>query len=329
MSKTFAHAHLLTFPVDETPAGGFLEALHLEIYHGRTDLLLDYRALKLSAPSELFERDGHPWEHILGEYLPRRLRFTGAKVREGKNIGASLADLPPRDSDRLLNAVLAWRGTDGQNIYLFDLRRHADDVLLLEAMGCLQEDRPGPAWKADFERNWSPPPLSPARLIPTLHRLHQRYGGDPVTIHLNGQPRHLRLFVGGMEDQSGRRPDVSAVLNLAEEASRWAVDMPPDPADRWIERGEGSKGMTIRDLAEEAGWVIDHLKKGQRVLVHCSAGMNRSSSVCCAVLILLEGLSAEAALERVREHHPWARPDPYHWLTLRWLASRHVMVSGP
>ena len=30
--------------------------------------------------------------------------------------------------------------------------------------------------------------------------------------------------------------------------------------------------------------------------------------------------AAEAALERVREHHPWARPDPYHWLALRWLA---------
>jgi hypothetical protein len=47
--------------------------------------------------------------------------------------------------------------------------------------------------------------------------------------------------------------------------------------------------------------------------------MNRSSTICCAVLILLEGLPAEKALERVREHHPWARPDGNHWLKLRWL----------
>jgi dual specificity phosphatase 12 len=67
--------------------------------------------------------------------------------------------------------------------------------------------------------------------------------------------------------------------------------------------------------------VIEHLKNKQRVLVHCVAGMNRSTTICCAVLILLEGLSAEAALERVREHHPWARPDSHHWLMLRWLAS--------
>jgi hypothetical protein len=48
--------------------------------------------------------------------------------------------------------------------------------------------------------------------------------------------------------------------------------------------------------------------------------MNRSATICSAVLILLEGLSAEAALERVREQHPWARPDPHHWLALRLLA---------
>lgn len=79
--------------------------------------------------------------------------------------------------------------------------------------------------------------------------------------------------------------------------------------------------MTVEEICEEADWVTEHLKNNQRVLVHCVAGMNRSTTVCCAVLILLEGLSAEAALERVREHHPWARPDSHHWLALRWLAA--------
>jgi hypothetical protein len=134
--------------------------------------------------------------------------------------------------------------------------------------------------------------------------------------------QYRRLFIGGLDNQSKHRPDVSVVLNLAEDASLWALDGSPHPLDRWAKKGEGSKGMTVRELAEEADWVITHLKnKRERVLVHCSAGMNRSSSVCCAVLIRLEGLSAEAALERVREHHPWARPDPRHWLALRWLAS--------
>ena len=117
-----------------------------------------------------------------------------------------------------------------------------------------------------------------------------------------------------------RRPDVQLVLNVGEEPSRWTATTPLNPADRWDNKGEGSDGMDVSEITEEARWVIERLQAGQRVLVHCAAGMNRSAAICCAVLILLEGLSAEAALERVREHHPWARPDSHHWLVVRWLA---------
>jgi hypothetical protein len=47
--------------------------------------------------------------------------------------------------------------------------------------------------------------------------------------------------------------------------------------------------------------------------------MNRSTTITCAVLMQLEGLTAEQALRRVYEHHPWAKPDSHHWLMLRWL----------
>jgi hypothetical protein len=230
-------------------------------------------------------------------------------------------NLPPQDPDRLLYAVLGWRLLDGLNTYLFDLLRQKDAEFRLSAKGCLQENRPGPVWKADFDRNWSPPPLSPPRTLPAPRHLWQRYGGDPVRIRLDGRDQNLRLFVGGLDTQSNHRPDVSTVFNLSEDASLWTVSEPAHPGDRWEQKGEGSHGMTARELAKEADWVINLLKAGERVLVHCSAGMNRSSSLCCAVLILLEGLSAEAALERVREHHPWARPDPRYWLKLRWLAT--------
>ena len=78
--------------------------------------------------------------------------------------------------------------------------------------------------------------------------------------------------------------------------------------------------MRVAEIMAESRWVIERLKAGKRVLVHCAAGMNRSATICCGVLITLEGLTAEDALERVRRHHPWARPDPFHWLNLRWLA---------
>jgi protein-tyrosine phosphatase len=97
------------------------------------------------------------------------------------------------------------------------------------------------------------------------------------------------------------------------------VNAAAHPNDRWDNKGEGSQGMSVDVIRAEAEWVIAHLKQSERVLVHCVAGMNRSATICTAVVMLLENLSAEAALARVREQHPWARPDSNHWLKLLWL----------
>jgi UDP-N-acetylmuramyl pentapeptide synthase len=124
-----------------------------------------------------------------------------------------------------------------------------------------------------------------------------------------------------VETQTRQRPpEINAVLNLGEEASIWAKSAEPNADDRWVNKGEGKEGMTIPEIRGEANWVIERLKAGKTVLVHCVAGMNRSAAICCATVMLTEGLAAEEALARVREHHPWSRPDPNHWLKLRWLA---------
>jgi protein-tyrosine phosphatase len=78
--------------------------------------------------------------------------------------------------------------------------------------------------------------------------------------------------------------------------------------------------MDAGELLDEAAWVVERLRAGRRVLVHCYAGMNRSTTVCCAALMMLEGISAEEALARVRERHPLAWPDPYHWFVLQWIS---------
>jgi hypothetical protein len=197
----------------------------------------------------------------------------------------------------------------------------AETMLMFSARSCVAEALSGPTEPVDFVRDWSPPPPLPARLVPQPRKLHQRFGGDPVTIRLGARIYHRRLFVGGVECQGDQRPNVDAVLNLGEDSSRWVKDAQLSHGDRWARKGEGCSGMSLDEIVAEAHWVIERLRAGRRVLVHCSAGFNRSVTVCCAVLILLENLSAEAALERVRQHHPWARPDTYHWPALRWLGN--------
>lgn len=326
MIRANSSARLLAFPLDQSPSGGRLDMLQPQWHGDRPELLMQFQELIPSAPPELIERNGMPVERLRGLYVPRCLRFVGARIVRGTELPASLARLPADDPDRAVTGTWQWRNPTGENYYLLGVHIAEVPSLLMTAERCISEPRDGPAQRVDLTRDWSPTPASPARRIPDPQWLHQRYGGDPIPVQLSARLYHRRLFIGGVDVQGLQRPDVHAVLNLGEEPSRWAAVCPPHPADRWADKGEGSQGMDAAEISEEALWVVERLRAGQRVLVHCSAGMNRSATICCAVLELLEGLSAEAALERVRAHHPWARPDSHHWLQLRWLA--HVQRAA-
>jgi predicted protein tyrosine phosphatase len=203
--------------------------------------------------------------------------------------------------------------------YIFKLREPvgASMNFLANEVSFEKEDGGAPF---TIERDWSPAPPMLEGVVPQYFDLYPRFGGDPVTINLDGIPQEQKLFVGGMENQPNHRPtEVNAVLNIGEQASLWVKGDTLHTNDRRVEKGEGTLGMSADEIRAEANWVVERLQKKESVLVHCVAGMNRSVTICCAALMQLEGLSAEEALQRVREHHPWAKPDSYHWLALRWL----------
>ncbi len=315
------HTRILEFPHVRSLINARLDDLREEPHGSRRDLIFDYRELRLFAPPELMALDDQPCEHLRGEYAPRRLRFHGLRWMKSTGVFIQLADVPPHADARLLEGMLSWRRPDDDEYCLVLDHADAASGLLFSARGCVQEERSGTVEPIEVTRNWSPPPLLSAGLIPKPIKLQQRYGGDPITLHLNGRAFQRRLFVGGMDYQSNQRPAVHAVLNLSEDDNRW----PLTAADRRAQKGEGPQGMDLAEIVEEAQWVVERLQAGQRVLVHCSAGFNRSVTICCAALMTLESLSAEDALRRVREHHPWARPDSHHWLRLRWMAlQRHA-----
>ncbi|NDJ75968.1 MAG: dual specificity protein phosphatase family protein [Chloroflexi bacterium] len=228
--------------------------------------------------------------------------------------------MPADHGVRSLQGVVRWRAPDGVERFLLFDSSPEPGMLLFSAAEFHAEERSGVPAPAYIKRPYASPPGLPVGPVPRPHDLYQQYGGDPVVVHLGGQTCDRCLFVGGLGEQPTPRPRVDAVLNLSEDPSAWASANDTYPADRWITKGEGRAGMSVDELVAEAEWVAKRLQKGHSVLVHCSAGFNRSVTVCCATLVLLEGLSAEAALDRVREHHPWARPDAYHWLRLCWLA---------
>jgi Dual specificity phosphatase, catalytic domain len=320
LTYTTTHARISNFPFAVSLQGARLDNLQPEIVGRRNDLLLDYHQFIPDIPSKLCVRDGRAYEQLEGKFIPRRLRFIGIEKLEISGIYENLGEVPNEHPAREIRDMLRWIQSGHKlTFYLLVHGSQEPADLRFYARKAIQEDRGDNLIPISFERNWSSPPPTRRGLIPVTKKLYERFGGDSITMHLDGHALHRRLFIGGLENQSEKRPAVDAVLNLGEQLSLWAKDKKLFVQDRWANKGEGLQGMSADEIHHEAEWVVEHLKAGQRVLVHCVAGMNRSSTVCCAALMLLEGLSAEKALERVREHHPWARPDSNHWLALRWL----------
>jgi Dual specificity phosphatase, catalytic domain len=322
MRPTRIHSRIVHHSFAASLQGALLESYGEERLGEQLHLTLNIRVLEYTALPELFERDGVIYEHVKGNYVAAQLKFLGVSGLKSGDFFTNLAGLPLNDPTRTINDMLSWRQPENRDIfYLFFMQAPKVDNLMFFASQVTYERFSHESTPVTLKRDWSSPPPMPDRLLPQPKRLHQRFGGDPITLHIGARPYHRRLFIGGLEIQKNERPKVDVVFNVGEKPSSWIKDNQIHSQDRWDNKGEGSEGMSLEVIREEAGWVIERLKKNQRVLVHCVAGMNRSSTICCAALILLEGLTAEEALERVREHHPWARPDSHHWLALRWLAS--------
>jgi Dual specificity phosphatase, catalytic domain len=292
------------------------------------EISVHLRALRPLEAPHIQVSDGRPWEIVRGELVPVRLRFLHAEWASRSGFFQDLDSLPDDHfARRLFDVVHVQAPGQRPRYWLFADISVPGHEASLYADDCLLEELDGPPRITVVRRRWTWRPPTGARAVARSSPAQRRRGGDPIAIQLGRRLYRNRLFIGGLHHQSPLRPDVDHVLNLCGEPNAWVAESGMYAGDRCESKGELSLGMAAEELLDEAGWVARHLTAGDSVLVHCFAGVNRSSTVCCATLMLLEGLTPEQALQRVRERHPEAAPDPYYWLLLRWL--QHHPEAGP
>jgi hypothetical protein len=328
MPKKPARARYFGFPHNDLLFDARLDAIREEPSdaskngqngHRGTDIVFEISAFEEDSTPQPAIIEGRPHEIAEGTYRPLALRFLRAAWVARDGAYANPAALPDDQHARRLFGVLHAREPQ-MGEFFWVMTGASEGQCVLRAHSYRIEERPGPRLPARITRRWAPPPPHPVGLVPHRPALYRRFAGDPVTVHLDGLAHRHHLFIGGLHHQRHERPAVDHVLNLCGVANNWVAASGQHSNDRLLCKGEMSAGMDARELLEEAAWVVERLRAGRRVLVHCYAGINRSATICCATLMLLEGLSADDALARIREQHPTAWPDPYHWFLLRWLS---------
>lgn len=329
MPKVFQSARIYHFPYASDLFDARIESLReVAGARGARDIVFDLKVFRPRLPAETMMIDEQPYEVVRGEYAPMRLTFHRARWLWRTGPFERFERLSPYHEARRLFGILHQRQPGIGEFYLAATENTESGMLGWHAHRCDLQPGVGEPETTEIVRRWAATPPQPSRAVPYRPSLYFRYGGDPITIHLGKRTLKHRFFIGGLHHQRSARPGVGAVLNLCGIENAWVPVAGAHPADRFVCKGEGVLGMGVAELLTEARWVEERLRNGERVLVHCFAGYNRSTTVCCAALMLLEGLTADQALERVREHHPMAWPDPYHWFILRWISDTLARERG-
>jgi hypothetical protein len=111
---------------------------------------------------------------------------------------------------------------------------------------------------------------------------------------------------------------VDAVLSLQTDEDLRELGLKPDlPWRAAVGAGLEYVRCPMRDFDEEAArkglaQALVELHRlvadGLTVLVHCTAGMNRSPTLALAYIMLVDGLTAQEAVERGKRARPFIRP---------------------
>jgi hypothetical protein len=137
------------------------------------------------------------------------------------------------------------------------------------------------------------------------------------------------LWIGSASDaesvQRAKKRNIRFVVNCSRDIpeflkSEKSIAVYRIPIDDWHGHGDALFGH----LPSVVRAIDDVLKKGQGVLVHCYAGMQRSAATVAAYLIWKKGMSTVEAMDFIRGKKPEAfTPRPTFLRTLRkW--ERHV-----
>ena len=124
---------------------------------------------------------------------------------------------------------------------------------------------------------------------------------------------HPGIWIGSYAavlDDNLEKHDIDVVVNMAIECD-YKISPQLSMCVQLVKIGIDDGRLSNCGVFEKAADVIaDARSQGKRVLVHCAAGVSRSSTAVMAYMMLHEGMGWADALEYLREGRPCVNPHP-------------------
>jgi protein-tyrosine phosphatase len=121
------------------------------------------------------------------------------------------------------------------------------------------------------------------------------------------------LFIGAYRDTLNKSyldlKNIQAMLQLAEKVEQ------PNIVSLYLPV-EDLAPISSEHIRQGVDFIREHKAKGNRILVACGAGINRSSSFCAAALKEEEGSTLFEAFKEVKRLHPESMPHQPVWESL-------------
>jgi hypothetical protein len=117
------------------------------------------------------------------------------------------------------------------------------------------------------------------------------YGAYRVARGMVGRPINCRWLL------KDGQPRFDAILNLYQ----WGEYVLPEGTEQVTLTMYDGEGVDVETVNQAVDQVCEWLDEGKTVLVHCQAGLNRSSLVSALVLQRYYGFSIAQAIEQIRE----------------------------
>ena len=124
---------------------------------------------------------------------------------------------------------------------------------------------------------------------------------------------HEQVWISDIQDaRTSSMQDFDAVVTVCQDSIE---DHIPQGVDyHFFEMADGPHcgygGRHDYDYFEEAASaILDHLRAGETILVHCHMGQSRSASTAIAALAVLEGVNYHDTYSSVEEQRPQIHPD--------------------